>query len=316
MKAVRYSRFGGPEVLEYCETPTPATASGELLVRVRACGVNPIDWKVRDGLFDGFFPYTFPITPCWDVAGEVAAMGEDVVGFEVGDRVFADCRTEVVQTGALVEYLAFPATAFAKIPDRISFSDAAALPSCALTAWEGLCGSGTVNSGDMVLIHAGAGGVGSIAIPLAKHLGATVITTASAANTAYCVERGADHVIDYRNADVVAEVEKIAPSGLDLVLNALGMDAEQDAYGLLKKGGCLVNLNHPPNIDALAVRNQSGTFLNVMPDESALSKIASLVETGSLPLPEVKRFPFDAAIDAIEEVKLGHTRGKLVITLG
>ena len=198
MKAIVIDAFGGPDRLRAAEVPTPKASAGEVVIELACTSVNPVDWKIREGMLSGLFPHTFPLILGWDAAGTVSDTGEAVNEFSVGDRVYAYCRKPTVQWGTYAEYVAVPASAVAAMPANLSFAEAAAIPLVGLTSWQVLFDAANLRAGQTVLIHAGAGGLGSIAIQLAKNAGATVFTTASAANHEYVRSLGADHVIDYR----------------------------------------------------------------------------------------------------------------------
>ena len=201
MRAVYYERFGGADVLTVGDLPDPQPGPGEVLIALQATSVNPIDWKIREGLFECVFDHRFPIVPGWDAAGTVAAVGTGVEGLSAGQAVYAYCRKPLAHAGTYAEYVTMSADAVAPAPASLTAGQAAAIPLCALTCWQSLVDFGQVQAGDTVLIHAGAGGVGSLAIQLAKHLGARVLTTASARNADYVTGLGADLVIDYTQED-------------------------------------------------------------------------------------------------------------------
>ncbi|GAB4137686.1 MAG: NADP-dependent oxidoreductase [Sphingomonadales bacterium] len=316
MRAIFYERFGGPEVLRFGYLPTPAAGPGEVLIRVRAAGVNPIDWKLCEGFAEGMFPYQFPIVPGWEAAGEIASLGADAVGFEIGDPVFTYCRRPVVQWGSYADFVPVAAQGVAPKPERLTMVEAAAVPLTALTAWQALAEHMRLQQGQTVLIHAGAGGVGSFAIPIAKHLGARVLTTASAANADYVRALGADMAIDYRCEDWAATVRQHYPDGIDAVLDSLGGAASLQSLALIRRDGVIVCLNEPVEEDVAASHGVRCHRLFVTPDGASLRRIAGLIDTGALPLPPVQVMPLAEAAQAFALSKAGHVRGKLVLDLG
>ena len=315
MKAAFHKSFGGSDVMEIGQRDDPAPGPGQLLVRVRAAAVNPIDWKIREGLFECIFEHRFPIVPGWDVAGEIVALGEGAQGFEIGNRVYAYCRQSLAHEGAYAQYIRLPESYPARIPEGLDFTAAAAIPLCALTGWQSLAVFGQVGAGHEVLIHAGAGGVGSLAIQIAKHLGATVTTTASAANTDYCKGLGADAVIDYRTTNYVDEVRRLAPEGLDMIFDAVGGSIPDESLELIKSGGALACLNEAPDEAAAEALGIRASRIYVEADVKALAVISGLIEAGALRPPEIRTFPLEAAAEAMDLSQAGHVRGKLVLLL-
>ena len=216
MKAIIINGFGGADGLQMAEVPTPTAQADEVLIRVAYAGVNPVDWKIREGMLEGLFEHRFPLILGWDAAGTVAAVGTAVTDFKVGDKVYAYCRRPIVQWGTYAEYLAMESSAVAPIPANLTFAQAAAIPLTALTSWQALFDAGQLKAVQSVLIHAGAGGTGGMAIQFAKHAGGTVFTTASAGNHEYVRSLGADHVIDYQRESFVEVVKNKSPDGVDL----------------------------------------------------------------------------------------------------
>lgn len=219
MHAVIMNETGGPEVLTYGEIATPEPAPGEVRIRVAYAGVNPADWKNRQGMLAAFRPYVFPYVLGFDAAGVVDALGEGVTGFAVGDRVFTPTNHGQGAQGSYAELVVANVDRVAPIPDAMDFRSAAALPVAALTAWQALQHNGGVQPGQQVLVHGGSGGLGGFAVQFAKAAGAQVAATCSTANVAYLAGLGADLVIDYVSDDVTATLKEWAPEGLDLVVN-------------------------------------------------------------------------------------------------
>ena len=315
MRAVFYSRFGGAEVLKTGDLADPVPAPGEVLVRVRAAGVNPIDWKLASGAYKAFFPYAFPVIPGWDVAGDVAALGPGVTGFAIGDHVHGYARKPTVQWGCYAELVAVDAAALATMPAGMTMAEAAAVPLVGLTAWQALVGFGAVAPGTLALIPAAAGGVGSIAVPLAKSRGATVVATCGTANVAAVSALGADHVIDYRTQDVTAAVRALAPEGVDFLLDSLGGEAQAGLVALVRDGGTVAALNDPVPEAMASARGLRCERIFSSPDGAALAELDRLLSSGALPKPEVETLPLERAAEAFSRSMAGHVRGKLVLTL-
>jgi len=315
MKAAYYLQHGGTEVLQLGELPVPDIEADEVLVRVVAAGVNPIDRRLRAGELSEYITRTFPVVPGWDLAGRIVRVGSAVEGWKEGNEVVGLAFTWSIQHGTNAEFAPIKASAIAAKPAGMSFDQAGALPLVSLTAWQALAEFGNVQPGQSVLIQAGAGGLGSVAIPIAKHLGAVVYSTCSADNAEYVRERGADHVIDYRAVDYVAELGRLEPDGLDLVLESLLSDATTEAaIRLVKPGGTVVYMNNePPDIPEIAARGIRTQFLHHRPDGQQLAHLMSLYEAGALVLPQVRVLPLEQVREAHAGSEAGHTRGKVVL---
>ncbi|MFE2525383.1 NADP-dependent oxidoreductase [Streptomyces sp. NPDC059382] len=306
MRAVVVSQWGGPEVLVEREIERPEPGMGEVLVRVRAAGVNPVDWKTRES--GGLIPWGPVPAVGWDVSGTVEAVGPGVTLYRVGDEVYGMPRFPQ-QAGAYAEYVTAPARHFARKPASLDHVEAAALPLAALTAWQALVDTAGVSAGQRVLVHAAAGGVGHLAVQIAKARGAYVIGTASAAKHALLRDLGADEVIDYRTADFEDVI-----SDIDVVIDAMGGDHGQRSLKVLKPGGHLVTLPGPDGLPADA-EGVHATWLLVEPDLKGLEGIAALVEQGLLkPLVDTV-LPLEQAAKAHEIGERGRTTGKIVLTV-
>ena len=313
MKAVFHKCFGDSSVLEVGQWDDPLPGPGQVLIRVAAAAVNPIDWKIREGLFECIFEHRFPVIPGWDVAGKIAALGPGAKGFELGDRVYAYCRQPLAHEGAYAQYIRLPESYPARLPEGLDFAAAATIPLCALTGWQSLKVFGRVGAGDKVLIHAGAGGVGSLGIQIAKYLGATVYATASAANTGYCRGLGADYVIDYQSISYIDKIKKLVPEGLDMIFDAVGGSIPNESLDLIKSGGALACLNEAPDEADAEVHGIRATRIYAEASGKALAHISTLIEAGALRPPEIRTFPLEAAAEAMDLSQAGHVRGKLVL---
>lgn len=306
MRAVVVSQWGGPEVLTETELDRPEPAMGEVLVRVHAAGVNPVDWKTRAS--GALIPWGPVPAVGWDVSGTVEAVGLGVTLFQPGDEVFGMPRFPH-QAGAYAEYVTAPARHFTRKPASIDHVQAAALPLAALTAWQALTDTAGLRPGQRVLVHAAAGGVGHFAVQIAKALGAYVIGTASAPKHELVRSLGADEVIDYRTTafeDAVAEV--------DVVIDAIGGDYGTRSLKVLRPGGHLITLNGPDQVPAEAEAFHTGWTL-VEPDYAGLRAVAALVEEGKLRPVVDTVLPLAEAAKAHEIGELGRTTGKIVLTV-
>jgi len=307
MRALVTHQWGGPEELRLEEVPRPVAGDGELLVRVAAAGINPVDWKTRrnGGLMKsrGIEP---PVILGWDISGVVEALGPGVEGFAVGDEVFGLAGFPKA-VGGYAEYAAVAAGDMARKPANISHAEAASLPLVALTAHQAF-ELADLRAGQLVLVHAAAGGVGSVAVQLAKARGARVAGTAGTANQDFLRELGVEIPIDYTTTDF-AEVL----SDVDVVLESQGGDVRQRSWGVLRQGGIMVSILGPlPQEDAEA-HGVRGVHMLVHPDGRQMQAIADLVAQGSLRALVQETFPFARAADAHRAAESGHTRGKLVL---
>ncbi|MEU3371291.1 NADP-dependent oxidoreductase [Streptomyces sp. NPDC006711] len=308
MRAISYARYGGPEVLAEIETARPEPGTGEVLVRVHAAGVNPADWKIRT--HGGFTPMGDPAILGHDVSGTVEAVGVGVTLYQPGDAVFG-MPLFPRQAGAYAEYVVAPARHFVPKPDGIDHIQAAALPLAALTAWQSLVDTARLAPGQRVLVHAAAGGVGHLAVQIAKALGAYVIGTASAAKHAFVRGLGADEVIDYTAVDFTEAVGNI-----DVVFDAVGGDYSARSLTVLRPGGTLVSINTPDEPELLAEAARRGLragFTIVEPDQAGMRAIAALVTEGKLRVEIDSVFDLADAAKAHEYGERGRTQGKIVL---
>ncbi|MDA9666679.1 NADP-dependent oxidoreductase [Luminiphilus sp.] len=315
MKAIFYEQHGTAEVLQVGERPTPEPQDNEVLVEVVATSVNPIDRRLRSGELQEYITRTFPVVPGWDLAGKIAKVGAKVTDWQVGDEVLGLAFTWSIQHGSYAEYCPIDTASITEKPASISFEQAAALPLVSLTAWQALSEFGELKAGQSVFIQAGAGGVGSVAIPMAKHLGAKVYTTTSAKNHDYVKSLGADVIIDYNADDYESALRQHEPNGVDLVLEALlGNGTAEAAIRLTKDGGRVAYMNNePPEMDEIKLRNIKAEFLHHRPDGAMLRELVDLYESGKISLPKVQVRPLEEAMDAHLESEKGHTQGKIVL---
>jgi NADPH:quinone reductase len=315
MKAMIINGFGGADRLEVAEISTPKAEADEVLIRVIDAGVNPVDWKIREGMLAGLFPHRFPLILGWDMAGTVAETGTAVTGFRVGEKVYAYSRKPVVQWGTYAEYVTVPSSAVAPMPANLTFAQAAAIPLTALTSWQALFDAGRLEAGQSVLIHAGAGGTGGMAIQLARYTGATVFTTASAGNHEYVRSLGADHVIDYRRESFVEAVESISPQGVDLAYVTVGGDVLRHSYRVVRRGGALVSIVDAPDAEDARRVGVRATFVFVEPNGAQLREITRLIEASIVRPPEITEMSLEEAPRAQELSRAGHVRGKIVLKI-
>ncbi|HEX4551185.1 NADP-dependent oxidoreductase [Pseudomonas sp.] len=303
MKAIRVYEYGNPDVLQLEELADPVAGEGEVLIEVAGAGVNPIDWKVLSGAMKAFIPLPLPFTPGVEVSGKVIATGPGVAQFKRGDEVFGFINI----VGGYASKAVAAVTKLALKPQSLSALQAGAVPATALTAWQALTEHAGVQRRQKVLIHAAAGGVGSMAVQIARYLGAEVIATASAGNHAYLKQLGAEHIIDYTTQ---AFEEWVAD--VDVVLDLVGGDTQNRSFRVLKKHGVLVS---PVSAPSMTLANDYGvTPINfaTRSDGAQLSLIAELFDRGHLTV-DVEVFPLSEAQRALEKSQSRRGHGRLVL---
>jgi NADPH:quinone reductase-like Zn-dependent oxidoreductase len=313
MRAVAVRAWGGREKLELVDVERPPVAPDGVLVRVRAAGVNPVDFKIRGGYMAQELPFHFPVILGWDAAGVVERVGPAVTWFKPGDEVYGYCRRHHLQYGTYAEYTTVPEGFLAPKPPSLSFEEAAALPLASLTAHQALEALG-LRGGESLFVGGGAGGVGHLAIQLAAARGARAIATASEPNHGFLRELGAEP-LDYHGDDVPARVrDLLADSGVDAALDLFGRDDREQAFAVLRRGGRLVSIARPPPEPR---EGHEVRYIFVRPSGYDLGEhINPLVAEGRL-RPQVEEiFPLERAADAHQRLEGGHVRGKLVLTIG
>lgn len=329
MKAFVVDHYG-PDGLRPADIPTPTPGPGDVLVDIRAASINPLDRMVRDGQFKQTLHYRPPFVLGHDVAGVITEVGPDATGFQVGDPIFA--RPRDLRIGTFADTIAIAAADIARKPDSLTVAEAAAVPLVALAAWQALVDVAGVQPGQKVLVHGGAGGLGSTVLQLAKHLGATVATTAHTRDLDRVHTLGADVAIDYTSQDFANELH-----GYDLVLDSLGGPNLEKSLTVLRPGGLAISVAGPPDrafaaqlgqpllapIMALMSRSirrrakRLGVryrFLFMHSDGAQLAHLAALYDAGSLQPVLDRTFDFDHTLQAMAYVENGHARGKVVIT--
>ena len=313
MKAIIIEDFGGTDQLKMADVDTPVPANDEVLIHISYAGVNPVDWKICEGWFKDHFPHQFPLVLGWDSAGTIAQVGKKVKNFKVGDEVYAYCRKPQWKWGTYAEYITIAEENVALKPQNITFAQAAALPIAGLTSWQALFEEAKVKEGESVLIHAGAGGVGSLAIQLAKMAGAKVYTTASQINHDYVKQLGADIAIDYKKDNFVSHIKLNEPKGVDVVFDTVGGNTLKESMKVIKEGGRLVSI--VDNLDP-SDRNENlfqFSYVFVKPNGEQLRELTSLIETGKIIAPQIEEMQLSDADFAQDKIKKHHTRGKIVL---
>jgi NADPH:quinone reductase-like Zn-dependent oxidoreductase len=308
MKAIRIHGYGGPEVLRHEDAPMPAVADDELLVEVRCAGVNPVDWKIREGWLAGKLHQRLPLVLGWDVSGIIAGSGAAVTGFKTGDAVYA--RPDIARDGCYAEYVVLKAHEAARKPEKMSHAAAAGVPLAALTAWKALFDEAGLRAGQTVLVHAGSGGVGSFAVQLAKAFGAVVIATTSTGNVESVRALGADRVVDYRSEDFAEGVRAV-----DVVLDTLGGEVQERSWRCLRPGGTLVSVVSMPDAAAARACDAQAKYAWVVPDGARLSMLADMIDAGKVRTVIDSVLPLGHAAAAQERSRSGRARGKIVLAV-
>jgi len=330
MKAFIVDRYGSSDNVRAAEMPDPEVRENDVLVQVRAAGVNLLDSKIRNGEFKQILPYRLPVILGNDVAGVVVRAGSRVQRFKPGDEVYA--RPGKDRIGAFAEFISIREDDLALKPEQLTMEEAASIPLVGLTAWQALIERGNLEKGQKVLIHAGSGGVGTFAIQLAKHVGATVATTTSAANADLVKRLGADVVIDYRKDDF----EKLLYD-YDVVLNSLGSETLKKSLRVLKPGGKLISISGPPDPDfareigspwilgpvmrvlsyrirrAAKRRHVSYSFLFMRANGDQLREITALIDSQIIHPVMDRVFPFESTAEAMAYLEKGRAKGKVVV---
>jgi NADPH:quinone reductase-like Zn-dependent oxidoreductase len=303
-QSIRVHNYGGAEQLQLEQVqPHIELQAGEVLVRVHAAGINPIDWKIRQGLLKDFWPVQFPYTPGLDIAGVIVEVGPGVTEFQTGQEVFGQSAT-----GAYTEYAVASVKALAIKPQTLSFDEAAAIPVGATTAWQGLFDYGKLAAGQRILIQGAAGGVGLFAVQFAKWKGAHVTATASHANVDFVRSLGADTVIDYTTTSVANAVHDV-----DLVYDAVGGETLDSSVQALKQGGTLITIAGPPDQEKVAKKNIQVASFSAQVNSELLHTFAQLVAEGKTKVVIAKVFPLNEAQQAHELSQSGHGRGRIIL---
>ena len=308
MKAIVVHEYGGPEVLKYEDVPRPEPKEDQIVVRMIAAGVNPVDGMIRSGVFAKYEKAVFPAILGADIAGMIEKVGSKITKFKAGDPVFAYASLKT--GGGYAEYALTTEREAAPKPKSLTYVEAGAVPVVALTAWQALIDTAKLSAGQTVLIHGGSGGVGTFAIQIAKTRGAKVIATASTANQDLLKELGADMAIDYTKQ----KFEDVAKD-VDVVLDSVGKDTLARSYGVIKKGGYIVSLVARIDQAELDRHGIHGASLSVEPNSDELAEIGRLIDDKKIKVVVSQTFPLAEAKNAQEQVATGHTRGKIVLKI-
>lgn len=311
MKASFFEEFGPLDNIKTGTLERPEPGEGEVLVRIKAAGVNPVDAAVARGNLNSVIPAEFPAVPGWDMAGVVEECGFSARRFNEGDEVYAYARRPVVHHGTFAEYVAIPESYLALRPQQISMEEAGGIPLVGLTAYQALFQFGSLQEDDTLLILGASGGVGTLAIQLAKAAGATVIGVAGESNQQYMAELGADETIDYSAGDLGEQVKEVAPDGVDFIFHCSRGDSLSQSIGTLKSGGQLISItNRNPDIpDDIQFQ-----YVFVEPNASQLKHIQELADEGHIKVPISETYSLEETEQALRDIESLHSRGKSIIT--
>jgi NADPH:quinone reductase-like Zn-dependent oxidoreductase len=306
MKAAYIEAYGGSDQLKIDELPNPEIGPKDVLIEVHAASVNPVDWKIRDGHFKGMLKFSMPLVLGWDVAGTVTALGKKVSTFKIGDAVFS--RSDIARQGTYAELVAVDSQLVVAKPKSLSFEEAASLPLVAQTAWQVLFETMDLQKENKIFIGAGSGGVGTVAIQLARARGAHVITSTSTANLGWVHKLGADEVIDYTTHDPNNLVHN-----MDFVFDTMGSVDQTEMYAMLKHGGQLVSISKQPDEVAAKTVGVRTAYVFMQPTGARLEKIAESVRRGELKPVIDQVFALEQVREAHDYAERGHAKGKIVI---
>ncbi|WP_440999574.1 NADP-dependent oxidoreductase [Fodinibius sp. SL11] len=311
MKASYFEEFGELDQIKTGTLERPEPGEGEVLVRVKAAGVNPVDAAVARGMLNEVIPAEFPAVPGWDMAGTIEECGYAAHRFQKGDQVYAYARRPTVQHGTFAEYISIPESYVAKRPQQLTMVESGGIPLVGLTAYQALFQFGDLQEGQTLLVLGGSGGVGTMAIQLAKTVGANVIGVASEQNQDYMEELGADKTIDYKAGNIGKAVQNVAPDGVDFIFHCSRGNSLNQSIDTLKSGGQLISItNRSPEIpDDIKFQ-----YVFVEPNAKQLTHIQQLADDGHIKVPVSKTFDLDEVATALQEIESLHTQGKTVIT--
>ena len=315
MKAVYINEFGSKDKLIYTEDfPKPVVAEAEVLVRIKATSINPVDWKIREGLVRNRTPINFPAILGWDMAGIIEEVGFSVSRFKKGDEVFAYARRPVIEHGTYAEYISIPESYIALKPKSMTFEEASSVPLVGLTAYQALI-KADLQSGMTLLILAATGGVGSIAIQLAKIFGATVIGLASSENSNYMKSLGTDMDLNYDKSDWVTEFNLKYPNKADIIFDCSGGETLQKSFNCIKRGGSLISITTPPNSEKSTSVNFNHIYHFVEPNAVQLAELASYIDSGKLKTTINSVLQLKEAAKGHELSETKHIQGKIVLSI-
>jgi len=308
MKAIVIDQYGEKENLKEMQVKIPKMNDDQVLIEMKATSINPIDWKVRKGDFKEKLAFKFPIILGWDAAGIISKVGKNVTDFTVGDKVFV--RPQLSEYGTYAEYIVTDSSLLAKIPSNLSFEEAASIPLAGLTAWQSLVVWGGIRKGDRILIHGGSGGVGSLAIQIAKIFDTFVTTTSSSKNENFLKSLGADLVISYDKTDFSSVLKDY-----DIVLDCVGGEVQDKSFKVLRTGGKLISIVQTPDKEKASKFGVMAIFNMITPDGNQLKQLAEYLEKGTIKpiVGQIFEFNEKGIRDAHTLSESHHAKGKIVI---
>lgn len=315
MKAIVMHEFGEKDQLKLVDLPMPEPGEGEVLIRVKAIGVNPVDWKIRIGRLKERVPHQFPLILGWDVAGVIEKVGHGARRFQPGDEIYSYCRRPVVQHGTYTEYMTLPECYIAKRPSNISFEEAAAIPLVGLTAYQSVYSAANLQANETLLVIGASGGVGSCAVQLGKIRGANVIGVASQKNHAYLKQLGVDETVGYEDTSFSESVKALHAEGVDVIFDCVGKEACEMAYDCVKQGGRLVSILEKGNPQRNEAQGIDFNYIFVEPNVRQLEHLTELVENNQFKIHVDATYPLEEVAKAHEQIETLHTKGKIVLTV-
>jgi alcohol dehydrogenase len=308
MKAAQLKKYGGREAVSMADISKPAVSEGKVLIEVHAAGINPFDWKVRAGYMKDFIRLTFPSTPGGDFSGVALEVGPGVSGIKRGDPLFGQAYVFGGGSGAFAEFVLADTKQVAPKPKKFGQIEAGALPEVGVSALQALTEHLRLQKGQKILIHGGAGGIGSMAIQLAKHLGASVATTVSGKNISYVKQLGADQIVDYKKDKFEDQLKDY-----DAVFDTVGGETYTRSFKVLKRGGIIVSMLEEPNQELMKQYGVAAVFQSTQVTADRLAKLAKFVDQDVIKVHVEKTFPLDQAAEALSYLEENHPRGKVVL---
>jgi len=308
MKAVQINSYGKPDVIHIVDIPVPQVTPNHVLVQVHAASINAVDWKISTGAYAKMMPVTFPITLGGDFSGVVTEVPEGVSEFAVGDEVYGNAIATSTGSGSMAEYVNAPTKSMSKKPVEVDWTQAAALPLVGVSALQALVEEMHLSAGQKILIHGGAGGIGSTAIQLAKHLGAYVITTVSGEDRDFVTSLGADEVIDYKTQKFEEIVKDV-----DAIYDTVGGETAEKSLDILKRGGTIVSMLGQPDPQKAKEKGINSIGQQTRTTTDRLMQLTKLVDEGAIKIQIDKVYPINQARDAFIYQEDIHPRGKVVI---
>ncbi len=314
MKAIVYEEFGPSTVLHMADMPEPEPKEGEIQIRLAYTGVNPVDYKIRQGAYKESYPYEFPIIPGWEGSGVVTKVGKSVRRAKVGDEVFGYFRMPLIKHGTYAQFIVVPEDLVVHTPKTVSLKEAAAIPLTALTAWQAIFDFAKLKAHETVMILGASGGVGGMAVQMANWAKGTVYATARSENHPYVLGLGAQKVFDYTEEDIQEALFAKVAHGVDVVMDCVGGETAKSAFSLVKKGGRVVSVVER-DIASFAPPGVEAGFIFVQPNRDELHEIGELLDHKKLHLPEIVEFQLKDASVVQDRLEERHVRGKIVLKI-